>query len=255
MCVCARVGRCGVHSLSENSLKTCYLHLYKYLCTNRKKDEVGSSPTHKERGKNTTNPQDGSERESNVIQEHSEHQKGTSLEYEVDPSSRTGPDLACVFVVFSKFEQEILEKTSHTKSEGRKQPHAEERGWENNTAQEGRGRNAAPPKRRRGGKVAPPTNREEERRQHPSNLLWAPLPPCGWCCFPASFVEVCSSHFSFSWAVVVFPLPFRAVPLFPVILSTSPFEWRCGALSPSWSVLRWVWWCCSSSPYIVDTHP
>ena len=28
------------------------------------------------------------------------------------------------------------------------------------------------------------------------------------------------------------PLPFRVVPLFPVVLSISPFEWRCAALSP-----------------------
>ena len=95
--------------------------------------------------------------------------------------------------------------------------------------------------------------RRRERNETPPKGWWrphscglvllspSPLPPCGWCCFPASFGVVQHSPSS-SWVVealssilplgggAFLPLLFRVVLLFPVVLSPSPFG-RCGALS------------------------
>ena len=131
--------------------------------------------------------------------------------------------------------------------EGGKQHHPKEKTQHHTTPKEDG--TAAPPTKGEGGTQHHPKGGEKKkqhrlqrrrrrgRKQHPSNLLWAPLPPCGLAFPPPSlWVQLSSSS---SWAGVVFPLPLRwcfpPSPLpggatFPVVLALCPLS-LCG-------------WCC-----------
>ena len=78
-------------------------------------------------------------------------------------------------------------------------------------------------------KAAPPTKGEGGTQQW--SLVWTTEDRFG-------SVDVVVPPPPFSGGAFL-PLPFRVVLLFPVVLSLSPFGWRSGALSPSFSPTYW----------------
>ena len=127
----------------------------------------------------------------------------------------------------------------------------------NGTTQKGEDGKGAPPQKREGGKAAPPTNKRGWQN-HPTGAVFppscgpvllspSPHPPCGRCCFPASFGVVQLSPSSF-WVVVFSSLfPFGRCYFIP------SFSFLGGAVVPSHSSPASSGWCCllSSSVWVV----
>ena len=185
-------------------------------------------------------PQDGLKRESSTVKEQRGLKKGTSFENEVDASRIWPTDQACVFLAVSRKSNRKLSRNHNIfKSGGEKAAPRKRRSMgkqhrhKGERAEEDESRPTTPCfalpclEKSEGGEGS--TTQRELRPSSCGLMLLSPIPSSSlWAVLLSRFLRSGAGFpLLFLGGGALLPLPFRVVPLFPVIVSLSPFRWCC----------------------------